>query len=571
MKNYSGMQATNRDLLRKTGTMMMHTKIRPHKGSGMIIGLFTISIVFALAVSFMSITSSSLLSAKRDVIRTRALSCAEAGIDRAIDFLMEGGPNGEERGEWRDQHTETLEDGGSYKVYAYDGSGITEGKIVIISQGTATQAGASVTKKIKVVVSFNRENVNVWNNAIFGGVGQSGKSINGNVAIHGSVHLLGDGEDFTDVDGDGHWDSGETYTDSNHNGQYDLGEPYTDTDGDGHRDGLEPFYDDNGNGIRDPALTVTDMASEISGNANIGNNYSSMPTTLKSLVPTLEQEAYGGEMVDTLEAKLRVKHGTVNISGSATVGEPNATGDTNKETVDGVYVSDGFGGNAGSANVYSDNGYAHGYDLGDGVVSLPIIDRGSYTSDSTTYSTYLAYLYANATVYSGDLNITKGTVKSITGTNGSLSIDSAGNMTISGIVYVTGDITFGPSKSTIVYSGSGLLVSPGSSYIHCNLLPKTNFPKSDVLGLCCGDKVELATGSGDAQLTMAIAMYAQHQIISSKQNEIAGTMVTSFFSMSNVPRLYQVPELANYLPAGVPGKDPIWIASISIESWQEIK
>lgn len=550
---------------------MIYAKMKSRRGSGMILGFFALSIVFALAVSFMSVTSSSLISAKRDVIRTRALSYAEAGIDRAIDFLMEGGPNGEEPGKWRALYQTPAENGGGYRVYAYDGSGITEGKIVIISVGTVNQAGSKVFKTIKVVVGYNQENVCVWNNAIFGGVGQAGKSINGNVAIRGSVHLLGDGEDYTDVDGDGHWDSGESYTDLNGNGQYDLGETYDDTDGDGHRDGREPFYDDNGNGVRDPALTVTDMASEISGNANIGNNYMGMPTTLRSRIPTLEQEAYGGEMVDALDAKMRVKHGRVNISGSATIGEPNSTSDANKETVDGVYVSDGFGGNAGSASVYSDNGYAHGYDLGDGAVSLPIIDRGSYTKDGVTYSTYLNYLQSNGTVVTGDLNIANGTAMTKSGPNGSLTIDAAGNMTISGVVYVTGNITFGPSKSTITYSGTGTLVSPNSAFIHCNLLPKTNFPESDVLGLCCGDRVELATGGGDAQLTMAIAMYAQHQIVSSKQNQIAGTMVTSFFSMSNVPSLYQVPELANHLPEGIPGKDPIWIASISIESWQEIK
>ncbi|MHB9035192.1 MAG: hypothetical protein ACYC64_00895 [Armatimonadota bacterium] len=562
---------------------MMFDNSHSRRGSGMIFGFLALSVVFTFAVSFLSVTSSSLLSAKRDALRTRAMSCAEAGIDRAISFLMEGGPNGEESGAWRTTHpssspdnhtsdtwyTETLEDGGSFKVCARDGSGITSGKIVLTSVGTVTIGNASQSKTIKVVVNVKRENVCVWNNAIFGGVGQAGKSINGNVAIRGSVHLLGDGEAFTDLDSDSRWDSGESYTDSNHNGQYDLGETYTDTDGDGHRDGLEPYNDDNGNGTRDPALTVTDMASEISGNANIGNNYSGMPVDLRNRVPVLPQEPFGGETVDTLEAKLRVKHGRVNISGSATVGEPDSSGNTMKETVNGTYVSDGFGGNAGETSVYSDNGYAHGYDLGDGAVSLPIIDRGSYTKDGVTYSTYLEYLHSNGTVYTGDLSITKGVATTISGPNGSLSIDAAGNMTISGIVYVTGNISFGPSKSTITYAGSGSLVSPHSAYIHCNLLPRTNFPISDLLGLCCGDKVELATGGGDAQLTMAIAMYAQHQIISNRQNEVAGTMVTSFFSMSQVPKLYQVPELANHLPAGMPGADPIWISSVSIESWQE--
>jgi hypothetical protein len=69
---------------------------------------------------------------------------------------------------------------------------------------------------------------------------------------------------------------------------------------------------------------------------------------------------------------------------------------------------------------------------------------------------------------------------------------------------------------------------------------------------------------------MALAMYAQHKIVSQYQNQIAGTMVSSYFQMSNVPSLYQVPQLAEHLPLGMPGRDPIWIVGISVESWQEI-
>jgi len=68
---------------------------------------------------------------------------------------------------------------------------------------------------------------------------------------------------------------------------------------------------------------------------------------------------------------------------------------------------------------------------------------------------------------------------------------------------------------------------------------------------------------------MAIAMYAQHQIVSNKQNQVAGTMVSSYFQMSNVPKLYQVPELADHLPPGMPGADPIYVRSVRINSWQE--
>ena len=545
----------------------------------MVIAFFTLMVLFAFGISYISIASSSLITSKRDVMRARAIACAEAGVDKAISLLM----TGEDPGTWRnhpssdpDDHSgdtiysEPLGEGESYTVCARSGSGVTAGKVVITSFGTVTQGDTSTKRTIKVVLDYRKDNVSVWNNVIFGGVGQAGKSINGNVAIRGSVHLLGDGEEYTDIDGDGNWDDNESYTDSNHNGQYNLGETYIDTDGDGHRDSREPFVDVNGNGLRDPALTVTDMAEELSGTANVGNNYNGMPTELRSRIPNPPQVSYGGETVDSLSAKLRVKHGRVNISGSATVGNADTPNNSQKETMDGVYVSDGFGGNKGSSSVNADNGYSNGYDLGDEVVTLPVVDSGAYTSNDVTYSNYLAYLQANATVHVGDLNVNKGTAMTISGPKGSLTIDAGGNMTLSGIVYVTGNISFGPSKSRIIYQGSGTLATPQSSYVHCDLLPKTNFPMNDVLGLIAGDKIELATGGGDAQLTMAIAMYAQHKIISSKQSEIAGTIVSSYYQMSNVPRIYQVPELANHLPVGMPGRDPIWIMGVTVESWQEI-
>ncbi len=549
----------------------------------MILAFFVLTLVAAFSVSLLSLAWNSLTLSRRDVLRARALACAEAGIDRAVSFLMEGGPNGEARGAWRtshgsanpDDHSQdtfysiSLASGETARICARDGSGIATGKVVVTSIGSATEAGRAVTRSIKAVLAVDEENVCVWNNAIFGGVGQAGKSINGNVAIHGSVHLLGDGEDFTDVDGDGRWDDNEFYWDTNGNGQYDLGEAYIDADSDGHRDAREPFYDANGNGTRDPALTVTDMASEVAGTANMNNNYQAMPLDLRSRVPSPPQDLYGGETVETLEAKLRVKHGRVNISGTASVGFPNSPGNGLKETVDGTYVSDGFGGNRGTAGVFSDNSFTHGYDLGDGLVTMPLIDFGTYSEGGYTYANYLEYLRSNATVVLGDLNLTKGIATTISGPNGSLQLDAAGNMKISGMVYIAGNLNVGPSKTRIIYEGKGTIVTAQSAFLHGDLLPKTNFPRNDALGLIARDRVELATGMGDAQLMMALAIYAQHRIISSKQNEIAGTMVSSYYSMSNVPKLYQVPELSENLPPGMPGSDPIYIWTIKVNSWQE--
>ena len=54
----------------------------------MIMALFVMIILFTLGVAYLTASSSSLRSAKRDVIRAQALACAEAGVDKAIDLLM---------------------------------------------------------------------------------------------------------------------------------------------------------------------------------------------------------------------------------------------------------------------------------------------------------------------------------------------------------------------------------------------------------------------------------------------------------------------------------------------------
>ncbi len=176
----------------------------------------------------------------------------------------------------------------------------------------------------RVEVITENVNVNVWQNAIFAGSGQIGNVINGNVSIHGSVHILGNN--------------------------------------------LLP-----GN----PAIVVMDL----SGTALIHNNYKGIPIALQRIVPPPPTTLFDGETVQTLYAKLRVKKGLVGLSGNAEIGEPNNPGDPYKETMDGVYVNDGWtgnqvipnGGRGIPKNVYSDNGYDDLYDLGNRV-PFPLID-----------------------------------------------------------------------------------------------------------------------------------------------------------------------------------------------------
>ena len=165
--------------------------------------------------------------------------------------------------------------------------------------------------------------VNVWRNAIFSGAGASGGAIHGNVSIHGSVHILGD-----------HIIEG--------------GE----------------------------AICVLDMM----GASLVHNNYERGPGQTISQrfldsVPPLPLTLVNGEESETLNATLRVKRGLVSINSAAEIGELDVPDNGIKETMDGVFVEDGWtgsrveddGGRGDPTRVYSDNGWDELYDLGERV------------------------------------------------------------------------------------------------------------------------------------------------------------------------------------------------------------
>jgi hypothetical protein len=547
------------------------------RGTALLASMCTMMVVFFTGSTLLSLSLQSSIRGRRDTLRVRAMALAEGGAERALHYVRTTAPDGTKDGTWRTNgRTETVAGHGEYTMVVQNGTGANAGKIVITSTGRAADGSFQVSRAVRLVVQMTRENVGIWNNAIFGGVGQAGRSINGNTVIRGSVHLLGDGEPFTDLDNDGKWDNAELYTDLNLNGVYDLGEVFVDLDGDGRRDPREPFDDVNGNGSRDPALTVTDLASEISGSASMGNNYAGMSATLQSVLPSLPTTNHNGETVETLYAKLRSKHGRVNVSGTASIGFANATGGSPpvKETMDGTYVSDGFGGTAGTSSVFSDNGTTRRYDLGDGLVTFPTL-TAPVVKNGVSYPSYMDYLRANSLVISGPITLTPGTSYGPVsdGAGNSFSVDASGNISITGMVYVEGDITFAKNggNKTLRYSGRGTLVSTGSIHCDTDLYPTgAYFPNNNAMGLIARRQLRLAQGLGASQLTMAGAFYAQEQVVSAKQNMIAGTFVSSYYSMTNVPHLYQVPALATNLPPGMPGADPIWIKTIRMDSWREV-
>jgi len=382
-------------------------------------------------------------------------------------------------------------------------------------------------------------NLSIWDNAIFAGSGQSGKVINGNVDIRGSVHILG-------------------------------------TEG-----------------------TIAVEALDITGTAGIGNNYDGMDSNLRTRIPsniptTIE---LNGDTVETLNAKLRVKHGTVDLSGTATVGDLDVSGNEYKETLDGVYVSDGFGGNQGANNVYSDNGTEQPYDFGEGTFHFPTLDElytdpetgNNFPNNTGGLCTYKEYYDKYGLHLPVDISsITSDTASfhypndDIPDTNGNyINWDQdTGELTISGIIVMDEgciDFAIGKKGDLIEYEGkavggtmrSGTIVSKGDISIHGDLLAKDLFPTTNTLGLIAYNDLNLAKGPGDSQLKMMGAFYAQNKIASAKQNQIAGTFVSDNFDMGlNVPKIFQVPGLENNLPPGMPGATVTY--TINISNWHEV-
>lgn len=415
----------------------------------------------------------------------------------------------------------------------------------------------------RVEVITENVNVNVWQNAIFAGAGQIGNVINGNVSIHGSVHILGNN--------------------------------------------LLP-----GN----PAIVVMDL----SGTALIHNNYKGIPIYLQQIVPLPPTTLFDGETVQTLFARLRVKRGLVGLSGNAEIGEPNNPGDLYKETMDGVYVNDGWtgnqvipnGGRGIPKNVYSDNGYDELYDLGNRV-PFPLITDDWREPDGTkvlnpntgtwyTFEEYFSQVLLgdpnnpNDGVFNGDLTLdAKGSKifwDATTGTymQGSLPpslppsdhdyiwFDPTTNvLRINGQIKINGKLIFkgqGNDK-TIYYSGKAAILATDDVTIDTNLYPCNNgnpnnitnsFPINNAIGIMTTTNMYIGNTS---QLDIAGAFYATNMIKISKQTEILGTIVSNYFDMgSQVPNVYQVPELARNLPYGMIANFPI--NALQQVGWREL-
>jgi hypothetical protein len=407
--------------------------------------------------------------------------------------------------------------------------------------------------------------VNVWNNAIFAGSGAAGGLIQGNASIHGSVHLLG---------------------------------------------------------ANVPEGTAVIAAIDLIGSSLIHNNYgsktASLDPALLDYIPPLGTITWNGERVETLEAKLRVKRGLVGLSGNAEIGQEESPGDRYKESMDGVYVTDGWTGNAvdGDGNpsaVYSDNGFNEGYDLGDKVPFPGFGDvwrdeQGNTvwnndTGDWYTHEDYFTQvLLADAViptdgVFTGDIELHAKDNKKFywNATTGEyqpagnpavppaadddyILFDPVANMLeINGQIRINGNFSLeGQGNDVSVdYTGRGAILVDGEVLIDtdfraCNNGNKNDttrsFPENNIVGIMSTGQMKVGMS---AQIEVMGAFYSAEKIVCSKQTTVLGTFVSEFFDMgSQVPDIYQVPELANHLPFGMIGNFPVKVFSHA--SWREI-
>lgn len=493
--------------------------IREEKGT---ILLFTYVLLAALMIAATSFFGRSIAEsriAERQLQATQAVQLAEAGIEQAFfelkqDFIND--PNGPS---WADGDINGRSCSFSTTAFytLFDSLPFGQGNYSVQLKNVTgktdeiwIRAKGKVGDIEKWIEAYVRSlDVSPLNCAIFAGIGSAGAVINGNVDIRGSVLILGEG------------------------------------------------------------LTPSDLAIDMSGTATIGNNYEGLPVAFQARMPACSTVIYNGESVESLDAFLRIRRGRAGLSGTATAGEPDFSGNAYKETLNAVYVTDGYGGNAGAANVYSDNGSQNPYDLGESV-RFP-----SLSDPYGGYATYQDYLRDNALVITdpGELNqiahMDPNSHFNYHNARGSISMDGNGNLNISGIVYIEGgDLNMDKhgAEKIITYTGSGSILVTGDVAINVNLLTQGNnsYP-TNIIGIMTPQMITF----DEANIDVMGVFYAEEMIRAEKQTNVAGSFVSNYFDMGmNVPSIFQVPDAALNLPPGMIGSEPQWF--MKVISWKKL-
>lgn len=381
------------------------------------------------------------------------------------------------------------------------------------NSGDVEPSEARVRTDMRIVV----RRLTVWDNAVFSGSGQAGNSINGNVQIRGSIHIIGDPATSTNMGG-------------------------------------TAFVLNHYRGAGD--------------NDNFGAEASKLPP-----VPTV---MFNGELVQSLGAEVRIKDGTIDLSGSVLWGEQDVSGNGYKEELDGFYV-DAPVTTSGSAEInHSETG---SYDA-DGLEFPSLSDPYYDAATSMLYASHRGYLDSQAfTIPINEISDNTPSFAFDDGAGNSARWNQAsGTLTIDGLIRIPGDLDIATKQDGVSYNGTGTIYAAGDINIHGDLMPAgkyldTTNPNVDNLGLIADDDMNLATGPGETWIKVMAALYADGQTTVSKQTRVAGAMVSDYFDLgNNVPRIFQAANLSTNLPPGMPGSDPmLFVTGADVTNWYHVR
>ena len=285
---------------------------------------------------------------------------------------------------------------------------------------------------------------------------------------------------------------------------------------------------------------------------------------------------FNGELVESLDAEIRVQSGDIDLSGSVSWGELDVPGDGYKEELDGFY-SDANLNLSGSAEVHhSDYG---GYDANG--MPFPSLDDPYYDAASfTLYNSHREYLdMVGYTIPVTEISENTMAFNYDDGSGNSAKWNPAtGTLDIEGIIRIAGDLDIATKDEGVAYRGEGTIYAAGDIDIHGDLMPTGNYldtinPNMDNLGLIADDDMHLATGPGESWIKVMAALYAGDQTTVAKQTRVAGAIVADYFDLgTNVPRIFYAPGLSNNLPPGMPGADPmLFVTGADLTNWYHVQ
>lgn len=427
----------------------------------------------------------------------------------------------------------------------------------------------TVTRELEVVCQAKK--VGVWENAVFAGPGVLGGLINGSINARGSVHLLGDN-------------------------------------------------------LLGGVLGLTSSLG-LGGGNQVRNYYQGIPNELRNRIPDLPETVVAGEAVETLGAEFRARNGVIGLAGGSTLGDAQAFGNGVKETLDGVFVTGGWIGDAVTPdgdrgdpqNVFSDNGWDALYDLADRVV-FPLLggtwrnpvggepEQNPDTGAPYTHGEYFRQVLVGAAddpddgQYTGNVTIDargdhfywnattgeqrQGSLPTVVPpkTDDYILFDKTRDvLDINGQIAIDGNLTFTGrgNEKTINYTGRGAILVDGNVRLDANLLTcnkgnpsdtVASFPVNNALGIMASENITIGSTLLDllfnSKLKLMGAFYAEKQVVSLKQAQVAGTLVSNQFNLGlTAPDVFQVPTLGDNLPEGMVGDVPV--TALKQISWRE--